>query len=347
MENPGSNGSFYVQWHILDRCNLRCLHCYQDGYSRQRELAWPELRSVADNLLQTMAGWGTTLDLALTGGEPFLKKELGELLNYLDGSRHVGSLSLITNGTIFPRWARPPGSLSKLQEIRVSLDGFSPESHDAIRGKGVLVKVLENIARWQDSGIPVTVMFTLLKRNLPEVPGILEFGKRLGIKAVIIERFFPLGQGETLQAEVLSGAEFLGVWEKLLEQMDITVDPVELLPYRAIRVLFQGEEAEVFGSGCVVAKDGMALLPDGTVLPCRRFNLPLGNLLERSLDRVWHESPVLAALREKHRLKGKCATCPITDCFGCRAMCYSLHKDFLAQDPHCWLNESESPGYRA
>ena len=343
MENPGCDGSFYVQWHILDRCNLRCLHCYQDRFSRQRELAWPELRGVADNLLQGMAGWGTTLDAALTGGEPFLKKELRELLNYLDCSGHVGSLSLITNGTILPGWARQLAGLAKLQEIRVSLDGFSPGTHNAIRGKGVLARVVKNIARWQDFGIPVTVMFTLMKRNLPEVPGILEFGKRLGIKAVIMERFFPLGQGEALGAEVLSGAEFLGVWEKLLEQMELTVDPVELLPYRAIRVLFQGAGAEVFGSGCVVARDGMALLPDGTVLPCRRFNLPLGNLLEGSLDSIWRQSPVLAALREKHRLKGKCGTCPIADCFGCRAMCYSLHKDFLAEDPHCWRSGSENP----
>ncbi len=69
-----ARNSFYVQWHLLDRCNLRCRHCYQDNFSANSELAWPDLELVLSHLLFTMKEWRTSLEVALTGGEPFLKK---------------------------------------------------------------------------------------------------------------------------------------------------------------------------------------------------------------------------------------------------------------------------------
>lgn len=337
MNNPCSSDSFYVQWHILDRCNLRCLHCYQTTFSKEREPDWPQLRSAADNLLNTMAAWGTKLDVALTGGEPFLKPELLKLLKYLDNSKNVETISIITNGTTWPDYAHELTGFFKMMELRISLDGITTETNDAIRGKGTLAKVLENIPRWQDLGIPITIMFTVMKRNLHEIPSLLEFGKKLGIDAIIIERFFPLGQGETIAKDILNGPEFLGVWQTVLGQVGVDAAPEDLIAYRAIRIDFADPEPDVLGSGCVVGKDGMAILPDGTVLPCRRFTLPIGNIMEKSLDEIWRHSEVLGALRDKAGLKGKCRDCLIEACRGCRAMCYCLEGDFLAEDPHCWV----------
>jgi AdoMet-dependent heme synthase len=337
MRNPCSSDSFYIQWHILDRCNLRCLHCYQYDFSKDREPGWPEMKHAADNLLNTMNSWGTKLDAALTGGEPFLKPELFQLLDYLDNSKHVGSLCIITNGTIWPEFSHRLKELSKMNEIRISLDGISEKTNDEIRGKGVLNKVLQNIGRWRELNIPVTLMFTVMKRNLHEIPFLLEFGKKLGINGIIIERFFPIGQGEKINNDVLDSQEFFGVWNSILEQIGIAADVEDIAPYRAVRINFDGDETDVLGSGCIVAKDGMALLPDGTVLPCRRFTLPIGNIMEKPLDEIWRHSPVLNALKDKSQLKGKCGQCNITDCQGCRAMCYCLEKDFLSEDVHCLL----------
>ncbi len=284
-----------------------------------------------------MAAWGTKLDVALTGGEPFLKPELLQLLNYLDGSTNVGSLSIISNGTVWPEYAHELTRLSRFQEIRISLDGINEETNNEIRGKGMLTKVLENIPRWQNLGIPITIMFTVMKRNLHEIPYLLEFGKKLGIDAIIIERFFPLGQGETIAKDMLDGPGFLEVWQTILGQVGMVVEPGELIAYRAIRIDFTDPEPDILGSGCVVGQDGAAILPDGTVLPCRRFTLPIGNIMDTSLDEIWRHSPVLDLLKNKTRMKGKCGDCPVGDCQGCRAMCYCLEGDFLAEDPHCWV----------
>lgn len=337
MNNTDIHPSFYVQWHILDRCNLRCRHCYQYNFSSKDELGWPKLQTIANNLLHTMAVWKTRLDVALTGGEPFLEPGLFPLLRYLNDSPLVQDLAIISNGTIFPDYAPELSSLKKLKEIRISLDGISEATNAYIRGQGVLQNVLTNISRFQDLGIPITTMFTVMKQNQHETPFLIDWGKKIGIKAIIIERFFPLGQGEDSLENVLDGPGFYRIWQQILEQVEVSADPGELIPYRAIRIDFDKEEIDVSGSGCVVARDGMALLPGGTILPCRRFLLPIGNILEEPLEKIWLQSPVLNALRDRNNLKGKCRDCSIEECQGCRAMCYTLEKDFLAQDPHCWL----------
>ncbi|MCU0284960.1 MAG: radical SAM protein [Acidobacteria bacterium] len=337
MSNIFLKDNFYVQWHILDRCNLRCLHCYQDQFSREREPGWPQLQKAADNVLNTMAAWNAKLDVALTGGEPFLKTELFQLLKYLDTSKNVGGMSIISNGTLWPNYAHQLKEISKFQGIRISLDGISSKTNDEIRGPGVFNKVIENITRWQNLGIPVTIMFTVMKRNLPEIPYLIEFGKKLGIDSLVIERFFPIGQGEANKADMIDGLEFLGIWQTILAREGIAVEPGELISYRAIKINFDETGTDILGSGCVVSDDGAAILPDGTVLPCRRFPLPIGNITNTPLAGIWYHSPVLDLLKNKTHLQGKCGKCQVEECCGCRAMCYCLTGNFLAEDPHCWV----------
>ena len=95
---------FHIQWHITDRCNLRCLHCYQEQFTRDNELNWQRLNLICDNLFATMEQWNAKLTIALTGGEPLLKEELWRLLDKLGVSLFVSSLSIITNGMVIDRY---------------------------------------------------------------------------------------------------------------------------------------------------------------------------------------------------------------------------------------------------
>jgi radical SAM protein with 4Fe4S-binding SPASM domain len=77
-------------------------------------------------------------------------------------------------------------------------------------------------------------------------------------------------------------------------------------------------------------------MPEGTVYPCRRFPISVGNLLEKSLEEIWEKSELLEKLRYKKNLKGKCGRCEVEDCSGCRSLALSLTGDYLEEDPHCW-----------
>jgi len=81
---------FYIQWHITEKCNLRCKHCYHDHYSSDNELASEELISIADKIGATLTKWNKIGTLSITGGEPFVVKD--KLLPLL---RHIDALETI------------------------------------------------------------------------------------------------------------------------------------------------------------------------------------------------------------------------------------------------------------
>jgi radical SAM protein with 4Fe4S-binding SPASM domain len=330
---------FYIQWHLLDRCNLRCQHCYQEGYSRSNELDLAGLKAVADNLLEAMAAWDCTLDIALTGGEPLVKEEFFDLLDHLNRARRTGRLSVITNGTLLGANIDRLKRFRKMKEFRVSLDGVTKAGNDAIRGPGAFDKVMEILDAVKGSGIPVYLMFTVMRNNLAEAARLPAFVRELGVEGFILERFVPLGTGLQLREQALDGRQFLALWDVLLEAMGLVAEPADLIRYRGIKMAVKGGRAKIFGSDCIVGCDGMALMPDGTIFPCRRLPVPAGNLREQRLKDLWASSDLLGALRVKSNLKGRCGACAVEGCIGCRAMANALTGDPLAEDLHCWLED--------
>ena len=88
---------------------------------------------------------------------------------------------------------------------------------------------------------------------------------------------------------------------------------------------------------CSIGIDSITIMPDGTVFPCRRLPMPIGNLHHESLFKIWYTSDLLWEIRNKNNLKGKCNNCElIPRCSGCRAIAYALTGDYLAEDPQCW-----------
>lgn len=135
---------------------------------------------------------------------------------------------------------------------------------------------------------------------------------------------------------VLSPKEWRQLVLTLYDFFGLELEENEVSPYQAFQVGFQTAEPELMGAPCVLGTDGLCVMPDGTVFPCRRFPLPIGNLLTDSLKAIWEESEVLEKVRRKNNLKGKCGTCRIEGCTGCRSLAYALTGDYLAEDPHCW-----------
>ena len=330
---------FHLQWHITSRCNLRCAHCYQDNFSGQNELPWPDLKSICDNLLKTMKMWDRRLTVALTGGEPFLKSEIWDIIDYLSASRYVSNISVITNGTIIDKYFSGILKHPILNDIYVSLDGISPESNDSIRGNGIFNKVISNIKTLKSRDLSVFIMFTLLKRNIKDAERLLDLCESLRVNGCILERFIPLGQSKKIRDELISPKELNRLYETIFNQCGLEYSREEGARYHALKVEREKGRnlSDLYGAECVIAKDGCALLPDGTVLPCRRFFHPIGNLLTESLDNIWTSSEVLNKIGKRENLEGTCRDCGIDECRGCRALAHALTGNYLSEDPLCRL----------
>ena len=84
-----------------------------------------------------------------TGGEPFLNRDIVPML--VETLRY-GPATVLTNGTVFQdAWLeelrRAEHSSLYSLEIRVSIDGFSPETNDPIRGEGAFVRAIQGVKK--------------------------------------------------------------------------------------------------------------------------------------------------------------------------------------------------------
>ena len=58
---------FYFQWHITEKCNLRCRHCYHDRYTSDNELELGQLIFIADKMDATLRKWDKIGTVSFTG----------------------------------------------------------------------------------------------------------------------------------------------------------------------------------------------------------------------------------------------------------------------------------------
>ena len=356
--NRENKTEFGFQWHITDRCNLRCTHCYQEDYSGFNELDLDGLKQVADEIIRTLSKWDKRGDIAITGGEPLLKEEMFPLIHYLESADEISSLDILSNGTLInDKILAQIQELTKLRCVQLSLEGASPESNDAIRGKGTFQKVIKAIRLLRGGGISVNIMFTLQRRNVGDIASLIDLAVAEGISTLTIERFVPTGSGAKIREELLSPQEINRVFDYISERAEQEINRGGLTSISRSRPLWvMCNSNKVFpdialsnkdtaGGICSIGLDGLCILPDATILPCRRLPIPIGNLKNDSLLKIWHTSDLLWEIADKRNLKGKCNSCEfITRCSGCRAMAYACTGDYLEADPQCWKQETNSRG---
>lgn len=335
----GSKKEFYFQWHFLNKCNLRCKHCYQEGYQFQ-ELPFDKLAFIADEICRALKMWKMKGRISITGGEPFVSSNFYSLLKYLDSKEEIVTINVLTNGTLITeKDVCKLKNIKKLSQIQISLDGASDVIHDDVRGSGAFAKALAGIRLLVSNNFSVALMFTLMKRNKKDYLKVIDLAQQEGVDAVTIERVTPCGNSSV--EDVLSLEDIKHIYT------DITVYANTLdsaLVIRRARPLWintahcNTKENVNIGGFCPVGLTALAILWDGTILPCRRLEIPIGNVFNGGIFKAWYESDILWNIRDKNHLKGKCHGCKnIGYCGGCRAIAYALTGDYMEEDKQCWI----------
>jgi radical SAM domain protein len=330
---------FYFQWHFLSSCNLRCKHCYQDTYTAG-ELQFDKLLSIADKIIEALTKWNMYGRISLTGGEPFLSKNLFPLVKYLNQSDRIVSIDILTNGTLITRDDIVElQKIDKLHQVQISLDGGDDATHNSVRGDGAFQKAVSSIRLLKKAGIEVALMFTLMRRNKDGYRSVIEFANRENVDALTIERVTPCGNSN--MDDLLTKDEIKDIYTDVTH---IANDLKNDLAIRRARPLWINTACEntrsdaIIGGFCPVGLTALAILWDGTILPCRRLEIPLGNILTDGIFKVWYDSDILWKIRNKDNLKGKCHGCEqLAYCGGCRAIAYAVTGDYMGSDVQCWL----------
>jgi radical SAM protein with 4Fe4S-binding SPASM domain len=325
---------FGFQWHITNYCNLRCRHCYQDNFTDEDDLDTASLKGLVKKI--TTAVKDRPVYVNITGGEPFLRDDLFGILRVMEKINNIREYNIITNVLPLDRdKIRESESLAKLKQFKISLECSDSELNDAIRGRGSFKKIMANYELLREFSTKQRVlMFTLGGYNYRKVKEMLEFSNERGADAVILERFVPLGRGAGLRDGYLKNGEWREVVKALISFCDLAVLPNELLAYKAFYVdLKDHREAE--GALCNLGDQSMALMPNADVYPCRRLPVKIGNAIKDDFGDILIRLQLLRESLEKD-VQGKCGSCPVEDCYGCRAIAYAETGNLYAEDPQCF-----------
>ena len=182
----------YLRISVTDRCDLRCRYCMAERMTflpRRALLQLEEIAVIAERFIAR----GVT-KIRLTGGEPLVRRDVGELVTRLGG--HVGrgldELTLTTNGT---RLADHADALvaAGVRRVNVSLDSLDPDRFRFITRHGDLGQVLGGIAAATAAGLRVKInAVALAGLNEEELPAILAWCVGQGHDLSLIETM-PLG----------------------------------------------------------------------------------------------------------------------------------------------------------
>lgn len=357
-----SSRPFIVIWEVTRACQLACLHCRADAIKRRNPLELDALQSRA--LLDSIASFPAPHPLVvLTGGDPFERPDLADLVRY--GTSLGLSVSLSPSVT-------PNLEAERLRELRdagaravsLSLDGATAATHDGFRGiAGTFEQTLTAAQLVRDIGFRLQVNSTVTRDNVPELPELLARVVDLGAALWSVFFLVPTGRGQQLRTLSADQAEDVLHW--LADVSDvIAIKTTEAPHYR--RVVMQrsaGTATSARGplyddlvSATSVALQGLRVRHrparppidvnagrgfvfvdhQGKVYPSGFLPHVAGDVRTQDLVTIYRESPVFRALRSPELLRGKCGRCEFREvCGGSRSHAYAVTGDLLDSDPSC------------
>jgi heme b synthase len=332
-----------IAWEITRSCNLSCLHCRAAAEKGpyEGELTTEECFRFIDEV----AAFSKPV-LILTGGEPLMREDIFEVASY--GTHKGIRVVMAVNGTLLNLEKASAAKRAGIQRVSISLDGATPESHDAFRGVvGAYAGAMEGINYLKEVGLDFQINTTVTKRNLAEIETIFRLTIQLGAAAHHIFLLVPMGRGRDLAGEEVDPNEY----EQTLTwfaQQEATA-PIQLKAtcapqyYRIVHQRGgakdrskQGGDLHTFTRGCLGGISFGFLSHRGDVQPCGYLEVIAGNIRERPFQKIWEEAELFQQLRDVNNLKGKCGECEYrVVCGGCRARAYALHADYLQEEPLC------------
>jgi MoaA/NifB/PqqE/SkfB family radical SAM enzyme len=286
-----------VHWELTNRCNLRCIHCYQQDDAPDATLPSTEiLFAIAQRIVDA-----NVFELTLTGGEIMMVPQLPEVIDFFNNAGiepHITS-----NGTLVSE-RRADQLAERRLTFQVSIDSADPSVHDGVRQRpGALGRAVRGIERLVERKVPVSIAYTCMPQNADAAPGVVELAARVGVEKVCIGEVLPFFGDEERRAEMAHSADNLNDARRRLVALAVEYeDRVDL------RLAFQGlgaTDSDPIRRPCTALERDLAVLHDGSAYPCpfvRRPTACLGSVLDSSIRDIWNSSAAQRFRSEKAQL---------------------------------------------
>ncbi len=188
----------YLRLAVTDRCNLRCNYCMPsegiDFARNDKLLTIDELCQVAEILVDQGID-----KIRITGGEPFVRKDLMVLLRHLTTLKELKDISVTTNATLIGRHIDQLKLLG-IKNINVSLDAINRETFERITRRNHYDTVHNNLIRLISEGFNVRINFIVLDgQNEQDILPILDLMKHYPVSVRFLEEMPFNGGSKTFQ----------------------------------------------------------------------------------------------------------------------------------------------------
>jgi radical SAM protein with 4Fe4S-binding SPASM domain len=315
-----------MSWNVTRECNMKCSHCYINATEKKlkNELTTQEGKVLMDQIYQVSRPL-----LVLSGGEPLLRPDIFELIQY--GSAKGLKMGLGSNGSLIDDAVAAKLKTAGISTVSISLDSHIPAQHDEFRGvPGAWEKAVNACKALRKNSVLVQVNTTLTQQNYNQIDDIMSLAEGIGVENFHLFFLVPTGRGTKITD--ISPKKYEDMITNTFAKVSkhrLNVRPSCAPQFMRI-AKGMGLDMRQWIRGCIAGMYYCRIYPNGDVTPCPYLPIKLGNVREKSFKEIWTNSDIFKALRNPDALKGKCGACEYRSlCGGCRARAYGLSSDFI------------------
>ncbi len=316
-------------------CPLQCPYCSNpvDYANVSEEISTEDWKRVLKQSREMGA-----VQLGFSGGEPLVRKDLVELVDY---SHKLGYYTnLITSGYNMDEAKIIALKEAGLDHIQISLQASSKELNDFIAGtesfehKKVVAKLIKK------HGYPMVLCVVLHRQNIHQMKDILEMAIELGADFVELANTQYYGWAHHNRDQLMPTQEQLQTAEAIANEYQES-QKGKMKIYYIVPDFFEGRpKACMNGWGTTF----LTIAPDGLALPCHSArqlpNFDCPSVKDHSISEIWNESKAFNYFRGNDWMKEPCRSCPEKDkdFGGCHCQAFLLTGDATNADPVCDLS---------
>ena len=282
-----------VMLELTYRCSEKCIHCYNEGATRnddevstrgdREELTLDDYKRIIDELYEQ-----GLIKVCLTGGDPFSKSFVWELIDYLYNKGIV--FDVFTNGqSIVNNVERLANYYPRL--VGVSIYSGIAEVHDYItRIKGSWERSMSVVRQLSALAVPMNLKCCVMRPNVKSYYMVADIAKQYGAGP----------QFEISLTDSIEGDRCVSKYLRMTpEQLEIVLRDDNV-------ALYVGKEAPNYGgqpklmdqNPCGAGDNSFCITPEGNMIPCCSFHTLFGNIKKHSISDIIRESKELTYWRD-------------------------------------------------
>lgn len=298
-----------IVWEIISQCNMNCKHCcanssqsvYADNFIFiNQEMIRKRINEMISSGIK---------EFYVSGGEPFLVKNIFDFLRYL--KKQKTKVSVATNGYFINEKMCKELSEIEIDLLHISLDGHLAKIHNFLRGGNFFDRVVRNIKMLVKNNIPLRIGCIIWRKNENYLEEMVKFCIQLGVENLRFSWLIKIGRFIQNQ-QIYPKRKYFSILREIENLKEKYKNEIKLSIHRELKMKNKG----ILGT-CPGGKNLFFLNPKGQLSPCswiaksdNKFTTNL-TLKEMNFQRLANSNEILSYRKMVHqRSKQKFYGCP-------------------------------------